>query len=296
MAGPEQEPTPAAHEEAVVHEARSHGRAVLALNAAAFGGYVGFALQRAGGSNDARLTYPLIALGAGIGLGASMIATDEWDVGVGDAWYLSAGVWWPTFGALLIGHDAPDKRRFLYGAGAGAAGLVASTTALTFGPISEGGALIAHSGGAFGMVLGGVTDLIFKGRTGVTPTLGAGIGSITGVAITGTLARLIPPQPPSRVLLVDLAAGLGTLTGAAVGSPLIFGDNVSPTRNRLWLSGIALGTFVGAGVGLLTTAPHARGEAKDPPHVWPTAGVIDRVTSADGSTLPVTGAGVAGVW
>ncbi len=39
--------------------ARSQGRAVLALNAAAFGGYVGFTLQRASGSNDDRLTYPL---------------------------------------------------------------------------------------------------------------------------------------------------------------------------------------------------------------------------------------------
>src|SRR5262249_29128031 len=74
-------PTPAANESAVVKPAHSPGRAVLALNAAAFGAYVGFALQRAGGSDDPRLTYPLIALGTGIGLGGSILAAEEWDIG-----------------------------------------------------------------------------------------------------------------------------------------------------------------------------------------------------------------------
>ena len=46
---------------------RSQGRAVLALNSAVVGGYVGFSLQHASGSDDARLTYPLVALGTGIG-------------------------------------------------------------------------------------------------------------------------------------------------------------------------------------------------------------------------------------
>src|SRR5690606_28616834 len=69
---------PEQDERAVVYHARSAGRAVLALNAAALGGYVGFSLQRASGSSDARLTYPLVALGTGLGLGASMIIADEW--------------------------------------------------------------------------------------------------------------------------------------------------------------------------------------------------------------------------
>jgi hypothetical protein len=281
-------------EHAVVREAHSPGRAVLALNAAAFGGYVGFALQRAGGSNDARLTYPLIALGAGIGLGASMVATDEWDIGVGDAWYLSAGTWWPLLGALLLADDEPDKRRLLYGAAAGGAGLALATTALTFGPVSEGGAMIAHSGGAFGTVLGGVADLIVQGRTNVTPTRGMGAGAMVGVTLTGVLARLTPPQPSSRVLLVDLAAGLGSLTGAAVASPLVFG-NVTATRNRLWLSSIAVGTFVGAGIGLMTTS-HAHDQARREPTIVPLAGVIGAVANPDGTSSPVTGAGISGVW
>ena len=258
----------------VVRETRSSGRAVLALNAAVFGGYVGFSLQRATGSNDARLTWPLVALGAGIGLGGSMIVADEWDIGVGDAWYLSAGMLWPGIGALLIAdsYHEPDKR-YLYGAGAAAAGVALATTSLTFGSIGEGGALIAHSGGAYGTVLGGITELAIDGRTDETPTRGMGIGAITGVVLTGALARLYPAEAASRVVLVDLAVGLGGLTGAALGSPLVFGEDVGPTRNRLWLSGIAVGMMGGAAVGLVLTANAAPKAHADWP-VTPTAGVI----------------------
>jgi hypothetical protein len=63
-------------------EYRSEGRAVLAFHTAALGAYLGFSLQRASGSNDARLTYPLAALGAGVGLGASVVVSEEWDIGV----------------------------------------------------------------------------------------------------------------------------------------------------------------------------------------------------------------------
>lgn len=289
--------TPRADEEAVVHAARSRGRAVLALNALVLGGYVGFSLQRAGGSDDARLTYPLVALGAGLGLGGSMIVADEWDVGIGDAWYLSAGTWWPAAGVLLIGKDEPERNRFLYGTAAAAGGISLATLSLAFGPMSEGDALVAHSGGAYGLFLGGILDLAVQGRTDGTPTTGMGIGTISGVLLTGTLARLTEAQTPSRVLLVDLAAGLGALTGAAVASPLVFGDDVSSTENRLWLSSIALGTFVGAGLGLLTTSnqPEPRGERASLP-CTPFAGVIGQSTAEDGSAVPVTGGGVHGVW
>ncbi|HVU05755.1 MAG TPA: hypothetical protein VHE30_28595, partial [Polyangiaceae bacterium] len=290
-------PTPEANEHAVVHAARSRGRAVLALNAAALGGYVGFSLQRAGGSNDARLTYPLIALGTGIGLGGSMIVADEWDVGLGDAWYLSAGTWWPALGALLVAHGEPDRKRFLYGSGAAGGGLALATVSLTFGGIGEGSAVVAHSGGAFGLLLGGITDLAIQGRTDLTPSSGMGVGAITGVILSGALARFTPSQASSRVLLVDLSAGLGALTGAAVASPLVFGDDVGKTRNRLWLSTIALGTFIGAGVGLFSTQDHtAQKESALPTSVAPFAGVVAVTPRPDGSVVPATGVGVRGVW
>ena len=94
-------------------EPRSSGRAVLALNAAVFGGYVGYSIQAASGSADERLVYPLVALGTGIGLGGSMLVADEWDVSVGGAWFLSAGLWWPTSSGLLLAghHDVPKEDR-----------------------------------------------------------------------------------------------------------------------------------------------------------------------------------------
>jgi ABC-type Fe3+-siderophore transport system permease subunit len=137
-----------------------------------------------------------------------------------------------------------------------------------------------------------------KGRTDVTPTEGMGIGAITGVVLTGALARFTPSQAPSRVLLVDLSAGLGALTGAAVASPLVFGDSVGPTRNRLWLSSIALGTFVGAGIGVFTTrAPaHDAHDGSLKLVVEPFAGVIAQSTKPDGSAVPATGGGIRGVF
>lgn len=294
-------PTPKADEQSVVHVARSRGRAVLALNAAVLGGYVGLSLQRAGGSSDARLTYPLIALGTGIGLGASMIVAEEWDVDTGDAWYLSAGMWWPALGAILAFNHEPEGKRLLYGAAAAAGGVALATTSLSFGGVSEGSALIAHSGGAFGTMLGGVANLVVEGSKDASMKTGMGAGAISGVVLTGALARFTPAQPASRVLLVDLSAGLGALTGAAVASPLIFGEDVSTMRDRLWLSSIALGTFVGAGVGLLTTASpaheaHEAARPLGPSRVSPFFGVVATTTNPDGSSSPVTGAGVQGLW
>jgi hypothetical protein len=262
------------------------------------GGYIGFSLQRAGGSDDARLTYPLIALGAGLGLGGSMIVADEWDVGVGDAWYLSAGMWWPAVGALLIAKDESEQNRYLYGTAAALGGLSLATLSLTFGPMGEGDALLAHSGGAYGLLLGGLIDLTVQGKTDGQPTTGMGIGTISGVLVTGTLARLTEGQAASRILLIDLAAGLGALTGAALASPLVFGDDVTATQNRIWLSSIALGTVVGAGVGVLVTdnQPETREKRASLPFT-PYVGVVGQTTTFLGeSAVPIPGGGVQGVW
>ena len=88
------------------------------------------------------------------------------------------------------------------------------------------------------------------------------------------------------------------LTGAAVSSPLLFGDHVTPMQNRLWLSSIALGTFIGAGIGLFTTASPTRDEraGHGPAQLSPYVGVVAETVHPDGSRSPVTGAGFRGVW
>lgn len=281
----------------VVSHARSEGRAVLALNAAVLGGYVGLSLQRASGTEDARLTYPLVALGTGIGLGGSMIVADEWDVGLGDAWYLSAGTWWPTASGLLLAESYgvnPSSDRYVYGLVGASAGITLATVSLTFKGMSEGGATLAHSGGAFGLLLGGMAQLAYEGRTDTTPSRGMGYGAGAGVLVAGALATQVQVAP-SRVLLVDLGAVLGGLTGAAAASPLVFGDNKTETKDRVWLASVAAGTVAGAGVALFVTRPQSSPQVGRL-HLQPYGGIIGQSVTRNGQHAPVVGAGVNGTW
>jgi len=249
---------------------RSQGRAVLALNAAIVGGYVGFSLQRASGSTDARLTYPLVALGTGIGLGASMLVADEWDITLGDAWFLSAGAWWPIASGVLIAqsYDIPKQDQYVYGLVAASVGVSLSVAALSSKPMSEGGALLAHSGGAAGTLLGGLSQMFYLGSTSSTPERGMGYGAGIGVLTAGALATQVKVTS-SRMLLIDLAASLGALTGAAAASPLLLVDEAEDaTRNRLWLASVAAGTLIGGTIGFFSTRGSASKDEK-PLHALP---------------------------
>lgn len=276
--------------------ARSQGRAVLALNAAAFGGYVGFTLQHASGSDDDRLTYPLIALGTGIGLGGSMIVADEWDVGLGDAWFLSAGAWWPGAAGFLLADGygvEPEEDRHVYALLGVATGVTLATTALTFKGMGEGGATLTHSGGAFGLLLGGLAQIAVDGDTDTTPTLGMGYGTGVGVVLAGVTATQLQVNG-SRVLLVDLGAGLGGLAGAAAASPLVFGDEPTEAKNRIWVGSVAAGVVAGGTIGYLMTEP-SPGSAEFRPPFLPYGGVIGASATGHGA-VPVYGGGVEGEW
>jgi hypothetical protein len=301
---PDRPPKPEPDSKRFATHARSQGRAVLALNAAAFGGYVGFTLQHASGSDDDRLTYPLIALGTGIGLGGSMIVADEWDVGLGDAWFLSAGAWWPGAAGFLLadGYDVdPEEDRHVYALLGVASGVTLATTALTFKGMGEGGATLTHSGGAFGLILGGLTQIAIDGDTDATPTLGMGYGTGVGVVLAGATATQLQVNG-SRVLLVDLGAGLGGLGGAAAASPLVFGDERSKSKNRIWVGSVAAGVIAGGTIGYLMTEPKRSSAGFAPPRrgsrsasFLPYAGVIGSSATPNGST-PVYGGGVEGAW
>lgn len=290
---------PAPPAERLVMPARSAGRAVLALNAAAFGGYTGLSLQRASGSEDSRLTYPLIALGTGIGLGASMIVADEWDVGLGDAWYLAAGAWWPAASGFLLadgyGVD-PEEDRFVYGLAGAAGGITLATTALTFKGMGEGGATLAHSGGAFGLLIGGMAELGAEGRTDFTPSKGMGYGAGLGVLVAGTVATQVQVAS-SRVLLIDLGTMLGALTGAAAASPLVFEEEQTAAKDRAWLGSIGAGMVAGGVITYFLTEPDTDKDASSRlPPLLPYAGRVGESVSRDGRTEPIYGGGVQGLW
>lgn len=241
--------------------ARSAGRAALGVNATLYGGLVGYAIQRSSGSDDPRLLYPLLAVGAGIGLGGSFIIAEEWDVGQGDAWFLSAGAWWPTLAAHLIyeGRFAPhagddDQERWTYGLVGGTTGLALATLGLTLrGGVGDGGALMAHSGGGLGVVLGGLVEVATTGDIETTPFAGMGYGAALGW-LTAAAAATQLRVGPSRVLAVDLGALLGGLGGAALGSPLVF-DAPTEDEQRAWVGATAGGLLLGAGAAWLFTRP-----------------------------------------
>jgi hypothetical protein len=235
---------------------RSSGRAVLVFNTALIGAYAGYSIQRAGGSSDARLTYPLLALGTGIGIGAGMVVAEEWDVGYGDAWYFSAGAMWPTLSALLLAEGyqtRPEDARFMIGLGGTLGGMSLATFVLASGRVSQGSAALAHSGGAIGLLLGGLGEMTIRGRTGFIPERGMGYGAAAGVLVAGAAGPLGFKVAPSQVLMMDLGAGLGSLVAAAAASPLVALGDASEDRHRLWLASVAAGTVAGAIVGYSLT-------------------------------------------
>jgi len=277
----------------IVTPSRSPGRAVLAANGALFGGYIGYSLVRSTGTSDPRVLYPLLTLGTAVGLGGALLASEEWDVSTGDAWFLAAGAWWGAASGILLANSATTQSEppYAWGIGGGLAGVALGTFALTRSRMDEGDALLTHSGAGLGMWVGALVELGYRGTTGVTPYTGAGLGSAIGVVGAGA-ASIFVTVSPSRVLLLDLGAGLGALAGAAVCSPLIFSDltgpNTTTTDTRLFLAGTLTGTAVGATAAWFLTRSSPPKKA-----AWmngmPTAGLIGQSMTANG---PVPAYGV----
>jgi hypothetical protein len=275
---------------------RSPGRAILAVNGGLFGGYMAYSLQQASNSTDPRVLYPLLLLGTGLGVGTALLVGDEWDLSSGDAWFVAAGAWWGAGAGILVatGQGAPSNLQLAYGVGSGLGGIALATVALTRSRMDEGDALLAHSGGAFGMFVGGLVDLAYQGKTNVTPYVGGGYGAAIGVIGAGALATAVQVSP-SRVLLIDTGAALGALAGAAAGSPLVF-ENVTDTKNRLFLATTLGGTLVGGALGWWLTRdakPKTNGSASVLQFGEPIAGVIGTSQTPTGS-VPAYGIGWGG--
>ncbi|WP_437808966.1 hypothetical protein [Sorangium sp. So ce1078] len=244
--------------------ARSLGKATLAANATLYGGLVGFSIQRSSGSDDPRLLYPLLAVGAGIGLGGAIIIAEEWDVGVADAWYLGSGTWWPTIAGHLIYQgrfaehaEDPGQERWASGLIGGTAGITLAALGLSLGRMSEGGALMAQSGGGLGLMLGGLVEWAARGDVQRTPIAGMGYGAALGWLAAAAAATQLDITA-SEVLTVDVGALLGGLGAAALASPLVF-ESPTEAQQRAWVGATAGGFLLGAGVAWCVTRPAAAG-------------------------------------
>ena len=213
---------------------QSAGRAVLAGDAGLFGAFSAYSAQRASGSDDPRVLYPLLALGTGIGIGAALLVADEWDVTAGDAWVLSAATWWGASAGFLIaaGHDLrPADERYSWGVAGGLFGVGLGAFALTRTTFDEGDAMLAHSGAALGLLVGGATELLYRGEgpTALTPYIGMGYGTAIGLVAAGALATQITVSP-SRVMLIDL--GVGGARSSGQPSPARSSSTTSPKPRR----------------------------------------------------------------
>ena len=279
---------------------RSQGRAVLAANAALFGAFTAYSIQRASGSEDPRLLYPLLTLGTGIGLGGALLVAEEWNIGTGDAWTLAGSAWWGAAAGVFLAngrHVQPLTDRYAWGVGGVLIGLSLATFSLTRGAADEGDAVLVNSGAALGLGLGALGDFFYNGDIqSRTPYTGAGIGTTVGLLAGGTLATLVQVSP-SRVLLIDLGAGLGAAAGAAVASPLVFED-VTEGKTRGFVAATAGGTLLGGGIAWFLTRDKPATDPKKTalgPHYEPFGGVVGASQTKEGN-VPAYGAGLRGTW
>lgn len=275
--------------------AATPGRISLMANATLFGGLLGYSIQRGSGSEDPRLLYPLLIVGAGVGLGASLVATGEWEVKTGDAWYWAAGVWWPSAAAHLIfqgrfAEHLPGNERWAFGLLGGAAGATIGSLGLSLHSMDEGGALIAHSGGALGLAFGALSEMAARGDTRHTPFSGMGYGAALGWLAAAAAATQVRASP-LRVLAVDAGAVLGGLAGAAAGSPLLVTGAKSAGKQRAWAS-ITLGAALAGGAAAGVIA-RPRGKVADL-HGTPLLGVLGE-SRIGARSAPILGVGWSGV-
>ena len=227
---------------------------------------------------------------------------------LGDAWFLSAGAWWPIASGVLVADsydNGQGEDHYVYGLVAASAGLTLGAAAISIKPMSEGGAVLAHSGGAAGSLIGGLTELAIRGSTEVTgcsnrthcaPIRGMGYGAGVGVLAAGALATQVKVTS-SRMLLIDLSASLGALTGAAAASPLLLvREHGESWRDRVWLASIGAGTIVGGGIGWLTTRAASTKEAENRLHPPPTPYVMVEPADPLRGTRSFVGLGLQGLW
>jgi hypothetical protein len=272
---------------------RSRGRPILAASTTLFGLYTAYAIHKSAQSEDPRLLYPLLALGSGIGLGAALLAADEWNVTSGTAWTIAAGSWWGVVAGLSYASGRnvqPSDDRYAYGLAGGLAGTTVAITWVGLTRFDDGDAALVHSGAALGTLMGGAIDLLVRGTVKETPNTGIGIGAAAGFLTGGVTAAFVTTSA-NRVMLVDLGAGLGALGGASLASPLVF-KNESETKTRLFLTAVLGGTVIGGTLGWLATRePRPEPQKAAKARVFPTIG-----PAATPGLPPTWTAGLAGIF
>ena len=106
-----------------------------------------------------------------------------------------------------------------------------------------GGAVLAHSGGAVGTIVGGLTEFAVTGDPEEVPLGGMGYGAIAGWLL-GASSAVVLRVDAGNILVVDLGMLLGGMAGAAAASPLLI-DDLSANKTRGWVAATAGGLVAG---------------------------------------------------
>jgi hypothetical protein len=138
-----------------------------------------------------------------------------------------------------------STQRYGYGLIGTASGVTLGGVALSLGEVHNSGALLTHSGAMVGATYGALTEFFIEGKTTFTPATGLGIGAAGGVLVAGTVAAQLPEFPSSTVLYLDLGVVLGGLAGAGIARPVVVGEPVTPSQNRIWITSALLGAAIG---------------------------------------------------
>ncbi len=207
-----------------------------------------------GGSADAALIYPLVALGSGVGMATALVAAEEWPVSRPRAWYISGGGFWLTSAAVLIANEqdlAHPTDRYPYGLIGTAVGIGVASAVSSFREITEPQALLSNESGAFGTLAGGLIQRLAAPSSAELPALGMGIGGAAGWLTAGLIGPFaLTELSSSRVLFAGLGGSIGALTGAAIASPIVVNsDRREPKKEGVLfasaLGGLVLGSIVG---------------------------------------------------
>jgi hypothetical protein len=214
-------PAPAPRPSAPVPSEKLAGRITLMVNSAALGGLAGFSVERASGSGDPRLLYPLMIAGAGVGVGAAYLASGEWEVGSGDAWFFAGGAWWCTASAHLLfqgrfSATRAERDRWAFGLVGSGLGATLATLGLALHPMSDAGAIVSNAGGAVGLGLGALVELGVRRSAQQVPFSGMGYGA--GLGWLAAAAVAIQLRPGRLVKRTGGAPLLGVVGESRVGS------------------------------------------------------------------------------
>lgn len=229
-------------EEAYESPGNAAGRVILAGHGALFGAFAAATMLDAVSSVTARVRYPVLLIGAGVGLVAALLAHDEWDLDARQAWLVGAAMRWGVLmgvgAGIAVANDRTD--RLVGGVLGGLAGVVGG--GLLVGRDMSGRAIAAlDSFAAWGLTLGAAIGVALRAELGDTVALpavgGIAIGLGSGIALGRT-------RTASMRTLAAINGGAAMGAAISAGSVLLIAEQASASRQTRTR---ALGIAIGAG-------------------------------------------------